>query len=80
MLSTSRWLVSFAASLALFALANAPVQAQPISGSMTYTGMLGRVPELTGYDFWVRQVRGGSSITRLVAQFQSSSEYASRVA
>ena len=28
--------------------------------TMTYIGMLGRVPDLGGYDFWVGRVRGGT--------------------
>ena len=47
--------------------------------SMTYIGMLGRVPDLGGYDFWVGRVRGGSSIRLLISSFQQSSEYATRV-
>ena len=47
--------------------------------AMTYIGMLGRVPDLGGYDFWVGRVRGGSSIRLLISSFQQSSEYATRV-
>jgi hypothetical protein len=47
--------------------------------TMSYAGMLGRVPNLSGFDFWVKRVRGGSSIQLLVASFQQSSEYANRV-
>jgi hypothetical protein len=48
--------------------------------AMTYMGMLGRVPDLGGYDFWVGRVRGGASIRLLISSFQQSSEYATRVA
>ena len=47
--------------------------------TMSYVGMLGRVPDLGGYDFWVGRVRGGSSIRLLISSFQQSSEYATRV-
>ena len=46
--------------------------------TMSYVGMLGRVPDLGGYDFWVGRVRGGSSIRLLISSFQQSSEYATR--
>jgi len=47
--------------------------------TMSYAGMLARVPNLSGFDFWVDRVRHGSSIQLLVASFQQSSEYAARV-
>jgi hypothetical protein len=47
--------------------------------TMSYAGMLARVPNLSGFDFWVDRVRDGSSIQLLVASFQQSSEYAGRV-
>ncbi len=42
-------------------------------------GMLGRVPDLTGFDFWVSSVRGGRSIAALIESFQVSNEYKNRV-
>jgi uncharacterized protein (DUF1501 family) len=45
---------------------------------MTYAGLLRRAPDASGYTFWVGQVRGGTSIQRLVAQFFASAEYAAR--
>ena len=45
---------------------------------MTYAGLLRRAPDASGYTFWVGQVRGGTSIQRLVAQFFASAEYQAR--
>jgi hypothetical protein len=47
--------------------------------TMSYAGMLGRIPDLSGFDYWVGKVRRGSSIQLLLANFQRSSEYANRV-
>lgn len=46
--------------------------------TMTYVGMLQRVPDRAGFDYWVRQVEGGISINKLARQFQFSGEYAAR--
>jgi hypothetical protein len=46
--------------------------------TMTYAGLLRRAPEAAGLTFWVDQIRRGSSIQRLVAQFFGSSEYRAR--
>ncbi len=46
--------------------------------AMTYFGMLRRSPDAGGYDYWVRAVRGGTSIQTLVSQFLVSPEYRSR--
>lgn len=46
--------------------------------TMTYAGLLRRSPEATGLTFWVDQIRRGSSIQRLVAQFFASDEYRGR--
>jgi hypothetical protein len=47
--------------------------------TMSYAGMLGRIPDLSGFDYWVGKVRHGASIQLLLANFQQSSEYATRV-
>lgn len=51
----------------------------PVYVTMSYLGMLGRVPERGGYDFWVPRVRAGISIRGLIFSFQTSSEYRRRV-
>lgn len=46
--------------------------------TMTYAGLLRRSPEPSGLTYWVEQIRKGSSIQRLVAQFFNSAEYRGR--
>ena len=48
--------------------------------TMTYAGLLRRSPEASGLTFWVDQIRRGSSVQRLVAQFFASAEYRARFA
>lgn len=48
--------------------------------TMTYAGLLRRSPEAGGLTYWVDQIRKGSSIQRLVAQFFASTEYRNRFA
>lgn len=51
----------------------------PVYVTMSYLGMLGRMPERAGYDFWVPRVRSGVSIRGLIYSFQTSAEYRRRV-
>jgi uncharacterized protein (DUF1501 family) len=46
--------------------------------TMTYAGLLRRSPDASGFGYWTRQVRAGTSIQRLIAQFFTSAEYAKR--
>ncbi|MCU1350969.1 MAG: repeat-containing protein [Acidimicrobiales bacterium] len=46
--------------------------------TMTYVGMLRRIPDSGGYTYWVAAVRGGTSLVGLAKQFQFSAEYAAR--
>lgn len=46
---------------------------------MSYLGMLNRLPEASGYNFWVPAVRNGRSVRDLIGAFQRSTEYARRV-
>ncbi len=52
--------------------------APEVEVAMTYTGLLRRTPDPSGWSYWVGKVRSGTSITRLVAQFVASSEYRRR--
>ena len=45
---------------------------------MTYAGLLRRSPDAGGLTYWAAQVRRGTSIQRLIAQFFASTEYAKR--
>ena len=47
---------------------------------MTYAGLLQRKPDPSGWTYWVAQVKKGTSIQRLIAQFFASSEYRRRFA
>ncbi|CAN5826224.1 hypothetical protein BH24ACT3_BH24ACT3_00420 [soil metagenome] len=48
--------------------------------TMTYIGMLRRSPDDGGYLYWVDQLSRGTSLSRLIAQFFTSSEYHRRFA
>lgn len=52
----------------------------PVDVVMTYAGLLRRTAEAGGFAYWVDQVRRGTSIQRLVAQFFGSAEYRNRFA
>lgn len=69
---------SWVASLVSTRSAQAYLRA-PVYVSMSYLGMLDRVPEPAGYAFWVPRVRRGISIRGLIVSFQTSSEYRNRV-
>ena len=43
--------------------------------TMIYYGMLGRVPEQGGFDYWVAQLNAGASGLDLVNGFLSAPEY-----
>jgi len=45
---------------------------------MTYAGLLRRTPDASGWSYWVRKVREGTQVQRLIAQFFSSAEYRRR--
>ncbi len=45
---------------------------------MIYVGMLRRVPEQSGFDFWVNQLNNGVSVLALINGFLNAQEYASR--
>ncbi|HEY4376986.1 MAG TPA: DUF4214 domain-containing protein, partial [Acidimicrobiales bacterium] len=46
--------------------------------TMTYAGMLRRLPDGSGYTYWVNRVRNGTSPVLLARQFQYSAEYVAR--
>ncbi len=50
-----------------------------VNVSMTYAGMLRRVPDTAGYAYWVRAIDTGTSTARLTSLFQYSSEYRNRL-
>jgi hypothetical protein len=50
-----------------------------VNVSMTYAGMLRRVPDATGYTYWVRAIEAGASTARLTGLFQYSNEYSNRL-
>ena len=52
--------------------------ASRVNVAMTYAGMLRRVPDASGYAFWVRAIDGGRSATGLAFLFQYTSEYYGR--
>jgi len=47
--------------------------------TMIYYGMLRRVPEQTGFDYWVAQLYGGASGVDLVNDFLGAGEYRARL-
>lgn len=49
--------------------------ASRVNVTMTYAGMLRRVPDSTGYYYWVRAIARGTSTSRLTSLFQYSTEY-----
>ena len=49
-----------------------------VNVTMTYTGMLRRAPDPSGFSFWVNYVNGGQSLTDLIGAFLVAPEYRQR--
>lgn len=56
----------------------AALNANEVSVAMTYMAMLRRVPDTSGFDYWVDKLDRGTSIASLGALFQFASEYVRR--